>query len=278
MRNNTNGNISSQSDTDMTLSPDLTLRDALFTRHSVRSFLDKALEEQAIKSVRSEISYATSRDASIHFQLITDDRTPFKGFTSSYGMFRNASNYVACVIDTSYPDCMIKAGFWGEMTALRAVSAGLGTCFVGGAYNQAKVQAQLRVTWKLPFIILLGYSNDSTTRLMARLMSRMAGSNRRPSAHDMLAPGSLPYEDIEHRWPSLIKPLESVACAPSSMNRRPVRICITESKNSEFPQIRAKLIKNYNGVEIDLGIAMANWQVCAGGEWDFGNDPLWIYP
>ena len=139
----------------MILKPeDALLAEAVFQRRSVRSFQLKKPDERAVAALRSEISYATSRDAAIHFQLFLNDPSPFEGFTAGYGMYRNARHYVACVVDTSYEDCMQRAGYWAEKVALRAVSKGLGTCFVSGTYKSDSVAAQLRVTWRIPFILL----------------------------------------------------------------------------------------------------------------------------
>lgn len=259
----------------MTINPDKTLLQAVFDRHSIRSFRPSAPEERIVNALRAEISYASSRDAAIHFQLMLDDSSPFSGITASYGMFRNARNYVACVVDSSYDFHMQRAGFYSAMLAYRAVSRGLGTCFVSGTYNPDKVAAQLRVTWRLPFILLLGYPLEEKTRPMARLMKKMAGSSRRPSPAEMLDKTSMPYEEVCSRWPEMKKAIEGLATAPSSMNRRPVRLCVSQGNTPEEPVVTAICVRNYTDADVDMGIALATWQICAGGEWDFGKQPRW---
>lgn len=261
----------------MTLTPeDQSLAQAVFQRHSVRSFRQRMPGERIVSALRSEVQYAVSRDAAIHFQLKLDDTTPFDGFRASYGMFRNVRNYVACVVDTSYDDCLQRAGFWAEMIALKAVSLGLGTCFVSGTFKSERVSVLLRVTWRLPFILLFGLPEEEETTFMARMMRRFAKSDRRPSAADVLSKDSLPYEEVMRRWPELKTPLEAVAAAPSSMNRRPARIRIAEGEEPDTPRISACMAREYAQSDIDLGIALANWQAVAGGEWDFGPEPLWL--
>ena len=261
----------------MILKPeDALLAEAVFQRRSVRSFQLKKPDERAVAALRSEISYATSRDAAIHFQLFLNDPSHFEGFTAGYGMFRNARHYVACVVDTSYEDCMQRAGYWAEKVALRAVSKGLGTCFVSGTYKSDSVAAQLRVTWRIPFILLVGYESDRRNTLMARMMKGLAGSARRPSAASVLSSDSMSYEEVLKQWPELQKPLEAVAAAPSSMNRHPARICIQPGDTPDMPRITAKVNKEYAQSDIDLGIALCNWQIVAGGEWEYGPEPLWL--
>lgn len=261
----------------MILTPaDESLAQAVFQRHSVRSFRLKQPGERTLSVLRSEIQYAVSRDAAIHFQLKLDDPEPFKGFKASYGVFRNARNYVACVVDTSYDDCLQKAGFRAEMIALKAVSLGLGTCFVSGTFNPKKIAAQLRVTWRMPFILVFGIPEEEETTGIARLMRRIVKSGKRPSARDVLDKSSMPFDEVMKRWPELLKPLEAVAAAPSSMNRRPVRIRISEGEELQTPRIEAVMTREYDRCDIDLGIVLANWQAVAGGEWDFGPEPMWL--
>lgn len=259
----------------MTLTPeDNTLAQAVFQRHSVRSFRLRQPGERTVSALRSEVQYAVSRDAAIHFQLKLDDNAPFEGFRASYGMFRNVRNYVACVVDTSYDNCLQRAGFWAEMIALKAVSLSLGTCFVSGTYRPERVAALLRVTWRLPFILTFGLPEEEDTTFMARMMRRLAKSDRRPSAADVLSQDSLSYDVVMRRWPELKMPLASVAAAPSSMNRRPVRIRVSESEEG-MPHVAACMAREYAQSEIDMGIALANWQAVARGEWDFGPEPVW---
>ena len=58
------------------------------------------------------------------------------------------------------------------------------------------------------------------------------------------------------------------------MNRRPVRIRVSESEEG-MPHVTACMAREYAQSEIDMGIALANWQAVAGGEWDFGPEPVW---
>lgn len=239
------------------------LVEAVHARHSVRSFQSKRLDERAVRSLRAEISYAITRSASIHFQLMLNDPNPFSGFRASYGLIRNAHDYIACVVDTGYDDCMEEAGYWAEMIALKAVSMGLGTCFVGGTYNAGKVKAQMRVTWRLPFLLLVGYADEKNTSMAARVASKFIHRGRKMDPSDFLTPDSVPIAEIQTRSPELIKGLEGIASAPSSMNRRPVRVRVSNDASGQLVA-EALLVKDYKGVEIDLGIARANWEVCTG--------------
>lgn len=262
----------------MTINPDTSLLQAVFQRHSVRSFKPVKLEERILNSLRAEVSFAVSHESAIHFQLMTDDNSPFKGFSNSYGMFRNPYNYLACVVDGSYAFSLQKAGFYAELFALRAVGMGLGTCFVSGTFNARRIAAQLRVNWEIPFIVLVGYPQEAATTFMAKIMRKAAGSNKKVSIEEVLSQDSLSLQSIRERWPELITPLEAVACAPSALNRHPVRISIKEQQNSCLPAVSASVINQSDNSAIDLGIALANWQVAAGGEWEFGQNPVWLEP
>ena len=66
-----------------------------------------------------------TREAGMHFELVCDDPAPFKGFKASYGMFKGVRNYVAAVVDTSFPDSYERAGYFGQQIVVKAVGLGL---------------------------------------------------------------------------------------------------------------------------------------------------------
>jgi nitroreductase len=245
----------------------------IYTRKSVRTFTSEPLEVEVRQHLKAEISYIISQEACIKFQFIENDPEPFSSFTSSYGMFKNARNYIACVVDVSYPYALQKAGYYAQQLVLYATKLGLGTCFVSGTFNPQKIKSQMRVDWKLPFIILVGYDAQEKGTLTSRILKKAIKKSF--SAADALAPESIPFEAVESKYPQLAEALKAVAYAPSAMNRHPARIRILEGENGA-PAVTALLDKESEANQIDLGIAMYNWKAEAGGEWDFGYPATWI--
>lgn len=245
----------------------------LKSRHSVRAYSPQKLDADIISFIKSEITQASTREACVHFQLVCDDPDPFSGFFTSYGMFRNAQNYIACAVDTFYDNYLQKAGYYAEQIIMQASMRGLGTCIVGGTFDASKTKARLRAGWKIPFIILIGWpeKNNGTT-VMSKLMHSVMKKGH-PKPETLLAPDSMPWNEIIRNFPDLAAAVRSASYAPSALNKHPIKFKISELNGSPTAEAYTKEDTAY--AKIDLGAAMWNWEAIAGGEWDFGEKPQW---
>ncbi len=244
----------------------------IFERKSVRTFTPEPLGVEVRNHLHAEITQIVTLEACIKFQLIENDPSPFSSFKASYGVFKNASNYIACVIDTSFPNAMQKAGYYAQQIVLYATSLGLGTCFVSGTYDRAKIKAQFRPDWYMPFIIVVGNPSEEKPSMMARLIKSSIA--KKFDAKDVLAPTAIPFDEVAVKYPKFIEGLKGVAYAPSAMNRHPVRVEIQEVEGA--PVVKAFTEKDSEINQINLGIALYNWEKIVGGCWDFGTPAVWI--
>lgn len=243
----------------------ITLSD-LQARHSVRSYKDVSLPEDAVRKIKAEIQFINSHESGLHFQLIENDREPFAGFRRSYGAFRNAQNYLAAAIESEYDNAYERAGYYAEQIAILAVSLGLATCFVGGTFSRQHSSAQIRASWSLPFILLIGMPDGGKESLMARITHSFIHRND-SDWKSFYQSENLSLESALKLNKDLESALKAVACAPSSLNKRPVRICLDHTTNN----IVAFTNKNDSKTMIDLGIAKYN--ICSiTGLWpEWGN-------
>ena len=62
----------------------------------------------------------------LKFQLITNDPDPLAGFSKSYGVFTNARNYMAAVVDTATPGVLERAGYYAEQVVIKSCEPGRG--------------------------------------------------------------------------------------------------------------------------------------------------------
>lgn len=238
-------------------------------RHSVRTFTNKEIEQSIINTIKAEITMVNTIEAGLHFQLISDDKSPFTNFRHSYGMFRNASNYIACVIEPSYPNTYQRCGYCAQQIVLKIVSLGLGTCYVGGTYNPSKVNAQLRAGEKIAFLILFGYEDNQSKSLMSKIGYALTHRNKRKFSEYIQS--DLTIDQIKEEKPELYNAIEAVALAPSALNRQPYKIVLNDN------QISAVANSDSSRDLIDLGIAMHNFQIAYPGIWEWGN-PAYFYP
>ena len=244
----------------------MTLSD-LRSRRSVRAYTSQSLEKSVVDAIKAEITMINTVEAGMRFQLILDDPAPFDGFRNSYGLLRNVRNYIACVIEPSYPDTYQRCGYCAQQLVTLAVSLGLGTCYVGGSYNADLTSAQLRAGEKIPFLIALGYEDKGKETLIAKVGKSLTHiSKKRPA--DILTSDVSISENANR--PLLYTGLEAMLCAPSSMNRQPVRV---EYRQGE---ILAKVGSGSNSDLIDLGIALFNFQAVYPGVWEWGNPARFI--
>lgn len=235
-------------------------------RHSVRSFTDEPLLPEVVKKLKAEITMTNTHQHGIKFQLITDDPDPFKGYNKSYGLFENPRNYLAAVVDTATPDILERAGYFAEQFAIKAVEMGLGSCFVGGTYHEKDVKVQMRAGERILFLVLVGYAKEKP-RFIANLMANII-HRKKMTARDFFEPGN-EYDSAIIEIDYLKEGLEGVACAPSSLNRRPVRVFLKDLNGEKTPCARVD-VSNPNNL-IDLGIAKFNFNYATGTECEWGN-------
>ncbi|MBP3485401.1 MAG: nitroreductase, partial [Oscillospiraceae bacterium] len=72
------------------------IQEAIRTRHSVRSYMDKPLPTEAVEELEREIT-ACNAESGLHIQLVTDEAEAFGGLMAHYGKFSCVKNYIALV-------------------------------------------------------------------------------------------------------------------------------------------------------------------------------------
>lgn len=128
---------------------------AMQTRHSVRSYLQKPLEDGAKRTLQHEIN-TINRENDLHFQLVTDEPKAFDGFMAHYGKFSSVTNYIALVGKKSRNLDEV-CGYHGERLVLLAQQLGLNTCWVALTYKKIPGAFQVEPGEKLTVVIALGY-------------------------------------------------------------------------------------------------------------------------
>lgn len=242
----------------------------LKSRHSVRSFSTESLPAELRNALNAQITMINSHESGLNFQIIYDNEDPFKGFSRSYGFFKNTRNYLACVIDPTFPHTEERAGFFAEQFVMKAVELGLGTCFIGGTFSASHVAAQMHVYEKLPFIVAFGFPLEEKTSALAKLAMKIT-HRKTMTAREFFDGDDQTYKEATDKYPWLPNALEAVACAPSSLNKRPVRITLSDSG-----ELCARSLPADAKSAIDLGIAKFNFAAVAPGEWEWGEKAPFI--
>lgn len=216
----------------------MTMMEAMRARHSVRSYLDRPLEADAVDILEAEISIC-NREGNLHIQLVKDEPEAFSGFMARYGKFSGVKNYIA-LAGPNGPDLEEKCGYYGERLVLLAQSLGLNSCWVAMSYDKGKAACKLEAGEKLCIVIALGYGATQGVPHKSKAAEEV-----------MVAKGEVP------EW--FRAGVEAALLAPTAMNQQKFKFALEDGT------VAASAGMGFYG-KIDLGIAKYHFELGAGRE------------
>ena len=151
------------------------LTEAIKTRHSVRQYLNKAIDADTLGALQTEIA-ACNKEGKLHFQLVTDEPKAFDGFMAHYGKFSGVTSYIA-LIGRKGDDLEEKCGYYGERLVLRAQQLGLNTCWVAMSYRKIPGAFAVDEGEKLTVVIALGYGKTQGTAHKSKPAQKVSKSD-----------------------------------------------------------------------------------------------------
>lgn len=209
--------------------------DVMASRHSVRQYLDKPLEEDKIANLKSVINWVND-ESGFNFQLFTNECEAFQANQPHYGKFENCKNYFALV---GPKDADEQIGYYGEKLVLQAQQLGLNTCWVVLTFEKSKVNALLDKGQKLHAVIALGYGANQGKPHKDKSIDKVSNLNEESATW---------FKDG----------MKAVMLAPTAMNQQ----------KFYFEQVGAHTVraKAQFGVytKMDLGIAKYHFEQGAG--------------
>lgn len=210
--------------------------EAMESRHSVRSYLDKPINPLVIDTLRREIEVC-NEEGCLHIQLMTDEPEAFGGFMAHYGKITGVQNYIALVGQRA-DDLDERVGYYGERLVLLAQSLGLNSCWIAATYSKRKSKCSVARGEKLVCVIALGYGATCGTPHKSKPMEQL-----------MKCEGTAPA------W--FIRGMEAALLAPTAINQQ--RFLITLSDDG----VDAKSLGG-PCTKIDLGIVKYHFEIGAG--------------
>lgn len=216
----------------------MTMMEAMRARHSVRSYVDRPLEADAVDILEAEISIC-NREGNLHIQLVKDEPEAFSGFMARYGKFSGVKNYIA-LAGPKVPDLEEKCGYYGERLVLLAQSLGLNSCWVAMSYDRGKAACKLGAGEKLCIVIALGYGATQGVPHKSKAVEQV-----------MAAKGEVP------EW--FRAGVEAALLAPTAMNQQKFKFALEDGT------VAASAGMGFYS-KIDLGIAKYHFEVGAGRE------------
>lgn len=214
------------------------LMEAMRARHSVRSYVDRPLDADAVNILEAEIA-ACNREGDLHIQLVRDEPQAFGGFMARYGRFSGVKNYLA-LAGKKGPELEEKCGYYGERLVLLAQSLGLNSCWVAMSYDKSKAACRLDAGEKLCIVISLGYGATQGVPHKSKAAEEV-----------MAAKGEVPW------W--FRAGVEAALLAPTAMNQQKFKFALEDGA------VAASAGMGFYS-KIDLGIAKYHFEVGAGRE------------
>lgn len=213
----------------------MTLNEAIVARHSVRRYIDKAIDPEAVKELQ-EIIEECNKESGLKFQLQLNEPEAFGSGMASYGKFSGCSNYITVVGKKEDEE---KCGYYGEKIVLRAQQLGLNTCWVALTFNKSKVVYDADKGEKLLIVISLGYGQTPGHERPTKSIEELSKVRN----------GDTP------EW--FIRAMEAVQLAPTAINQQ--KFFFTLDGNT----VEAKTLLGFYA-KIDLGIAKYHFEIGAG--------------
>ena len=206
------------------------------SRHSVRSYTDKAIEDDKAELLKKEIEKANA-EGGLHMQLVLNEPHAFDSFMARYGKFSGVRNYIALVGKKGAAE-QEKLGYYGERVVLAAQSAGLNTCWVGMTYKKIDKAFELGKGEKIYGVIALGYGKTQGK----------AHAGKKPS--DVCDPEGKP------EW--FMRGVQAALLAPTALNRQGFRFSLNDDG-----KVAACMSPGFYR-SMDLGIVKYHFELGAG--------------
>ena len=219
----------------------MTLLEAIQSRHSVRKYIDKPIEENLVSILQEKVNEVNVK-GNLHIQLVTNEPKAFKGKMAS-GTFSGVSNYFA-MVGKKADDLSERIGYYGEQLVLLAETLGLNTCWVGLTYNNIKEAYEKADDEKLCCMIALGYGDDPGRNMKRKGIKDVSNAS-----------------DITPKW--FLRGVEAALLAPTAVNQQKFLFVLHDNNRVEAKP-NYLLIGSY--VHIDLGIVKYHFEVAAGKE------------
>ncbi|MEN6618019.1 MAG: nitroreductase family protein [Rikenellaceae bacterium] len=220
----------------------------------------KALEDFIGKNSKSINNSTFEGDQEINL-FILEKGDEEKKMKLDYGVIKGNNTYILG-ITKSTPAARLNYGYVMEKLVLRATEMGLATCWIGYFDHDYFNDLKIEEGYKIPGIVVIGYSAEKAT-LPERFLRFTANASQR-------LPWDKIFFDYQSKFPltpqtikDYSESLEMVRLAPSSSNTQPWRIYFDQPANEFhfFKKPKNRIYESMGMHELDLGIAMAHFEL-----------------
>lgn len=251
----------------------MTIRETIRRRFSVRHYQPKPVPDKTLRAVEKsgETSVALDDRIRVKFHLIKEGKLVAEQMTFLTGgrwLFGSAPHFIIATSEEK-PLFMMNIGFRMEQVILFATAQGLGTCWIGGLFTEARIGAFLSLGKGERVIALtpLGYPDTSfygrTIHSVVHLGTPQS-SRRKPL--EQIVFGSRWGSPLETKDDEPLEVLECTRLAPSWTNSQPWRFLVNGKEIIAVADASGRNLSVRDGkhyYRLDVGIAMAHFFLAA---------------
>lgn len=208
--------------------------EAIKSRHAVRSFTEKPLDENSVKILQEEIKKC-NEESGFNIQLVLNEPEAFQAEKPHYGQFKNCRNYLSIVGPKGEDE---KAGYYGERIVIKAQELGINSCWVALTYKSGKAQDTQQSGEKRYLVVALGYGETNGKAHTSKSISDVSN-----------------YVEGNPDW--FKNGVEAALLAPTAMNQQKFKFLLEDGK------VEARSGLGFY-TKIDLGIAKYHFEAGSG--------------
>ena len=268
------------------------IRSAIRRRISVRHYEGRPVPDHLSEDVIASGEESVALDCSIpvRFHLVKQGRLIASRLTPLTGtrLFFGSAPHFIVVTSEERPLFMLNMGFRMEQMILYATQIGLGTCWIGGMFNEKRISDFMGLEERERVVALtpIGYPDTSIVGRAAHGIIELGAMNlgRRKALRE-IAFGATWGTPLQSDDSKLLGALECARLAPSWANTQPWRFLACEEEVILAADTRGRYGNVRQGkhyYRLDVGIAMAHFLLSAremgcSGKWCVtGFDPATV--
>lgn len=245
-------------------------------RISVRTYTPEPLDAKHLATLAEFLASNPSGafQSTLRFQLFATkpgDADALKGL-GTYGQIKHPAGFIIGAMGTSAKN-LEDFGYAMEQIVLLATDLGVGTCWLGGNFQQSNFAKAMRCAADetVPAVISLGYPADKPS-WRDKLIHVVMDTKKRFPWEQLFFQNSFQTQMTEAQAGQYAIPLEMVRLAPSASNYQPWRIVKTAQNNvfhfymtrkPGYNRSEKKYFKMADLQRVDLGIAMCHFELTA---------------
>ncbi len=265
------------------------IRSAIRRRISVRHYEGRSVPDNILEHVitSGEQSVALDGTIPIRFYLAKQGMliaSRLMALTGTRLLFGSAPHFIVATSEER-PLFMLNVGFRMEQMVLYATQNGLGTCWIGGMFNEQRISDFMGLEKRERIVALtpIGYPDTSIMGRVAHDIIELGAMNfGRRKALQEIAFGATWGTPLQSDDSELLEALECARLAPSWANTQPWRFLACQEEVIAVANARGRYGNVRQGkhyYRLDVGIAMAHFFLAAremgwSGRWHvIGFDP-----